>query len=233
MPISTLKNSFEDFLALFFPEYCLGCSDVLYKHEQNICLKCQMSMPLANYHQSAQESPLGLKFKGRVPLRFALAYLIYQKGSMVQSIIHKLKYDGEREVGVHLGRLYGLDLKASGLTFDLIAPVPLHPHKEQQRGYNQAAAFGEGLSEVLSIPMKENLLYKTVFGQSQTKKSTSARWLSVENTFATKYPQDIANKHILLVDDVVTTGSTLEACSQVLLKAGCSAVSIAAIANAQ
>ncbi len=222
----------NDFLHLFFPEYCLGCSQVLYKHERNICLACYLDMPKANYHNNPADNALNTKFRGRTPLRFALAYLLYRKGSAVQAMIHKLKYDGERDMGVYFGQLYGQDLREKGYHFDLIVPVPLHPHKKQSRGYNQAAAFAEGLAQELNIPFDEDVLAKHIFTKSQTKKSRWERWAGLESSIGIKKADLVQAKHILLVDDVVTTGSTLEMCGQELLNAGCASLSVAAIANA-
>lgn len=173
-------------------------------------------------------------FWGRVGIQAAASCFLFTKGSGVQKLVHQLKYSGQTEVGRVLGRLYGSELKLSPLFagIDVIAPVPLHPDKLKKRGYNQCDFFAEGLSESLGVPADLNNVQRVIATGSQTRRSRFERWKNVEYVFSAQQPLKLEGKHILLVDDVVTTGSTLEACAQQLLKIPGARVSIATIACA-
>jgi ComF family protein len=169
-----------------------------------------------------------------MPVRTAMAFLRFSKGGRVQRLLHALKYGNRPEVGEVLGslcgvRVYGTDLAASA---DLIIPVPLHISRQRKRGYNQSARFAEGLSKTLKIPYSDTFLERTVKTETQTRKSRIARWENVQHAFRVKVPREIAGKNIVLVDDVVTTGATLQACIHVLMAAGCAEVRVICIAEA-
>ncbi|WP_240935468.1 ComF family protein [Hymenobacter sp. HDW8] len=168
-------------------------------------------------------------------MRYSLSYLRFLRRGRVQHLLHQLKYQGQRDIGRVLGRWYGTELADHGFAteFDLIVPVPLHPSKLAKRGYNQSDTFAEGLSMSLQVPWSATALRRTEHTSSQTQKNRAERWQNVAEVFEVNQQADILNKRILIVDDVLTTGATLEACATALLAAGCSQVSIATIACAE
>jgi ComF family protein len=224
----------EDFLTMLFPRYCLMCKDSLVKAEEHICLHCQYNLPFTNYHLRP-ENDLAKRFLGKIHLKHALAYLKFIKGGKVQRILHQLKYNGKPGVGELMGRWYGVELANHGYhkEFDLIVPVPLHLAKLKARGYNQCDPFAKGLSEILQVEWDAQLLYRVKASETQTKKKRFARWENVNTIFQIDATKDIQGKRILIVDDVITTGATLEACAQIILDHGGKEVSVAAIASAQ
>ena len=221
----------SDFISLIFPRVCAACGNSLYKNEEVICTNCNYHLPKTNFHLQ-QENQLSKKFWGRIKIENAAAYYHFKKDSGVQHILHNLKYNGQKEVGTAVGKLYGKELLESVLfkTIDLIIPVPLHPKKKKKRGYNQSDFFAEGLSKSMSVEWSADTLLRNVANESQTKKTRFNRWQNVESIFQLKDENKIAGKHILLVDDVVTTGSTLEASAEELLKTDGTKISIATIA---
>jgi ComF family protein len=230
----TLKEILLDFLHLFFPNYCRGCEESLVKGEKIICTRCMLDLPKSNYHLE-KENPFFRKFSGRIPVKFVMTLFKFVKSGKVQHLLHALKYKNQPEIGVQLGRVYGADLMTNDYKdqFDFIVPVPLHPSKKRKRGYNQSEEFGKGLSEMLNIPCTEKFLKRVKATTTQTKKSKLNRWENVSEVFEVREEEELKGKRVLLVDDVVTTGATLEACGEKLLKAGCGDVSIACIAATQ
>ncbi len=229
-----LKEYLSDFVSLFYPELCAACGNNLYKGEKVICTFCHVNLPYTNYHQQ-QDNPLSRIFWGRVPIAAASSYLFFRKGSKVQHMLHELKYKGRTEIGSRMGVLYGHHL-ATSTEFnqtDLILPVPLHPKKELKRGYNQSSFFAEGLAESMQKEMDCKVLYRTKNTETQTKKSRYSRHLNVDQLFDIRDASLIKSRNVLLVDDVLTTGSTLESCAAVLLDSGAKKVSVATIACAQ
>ena len=224
----------DDFLSVLFPSCCPMCSRPLVSAERVFCIQCISELPKTAYHLGRQNT-LAQKFYGRVSLVYALAYLKFYKKGKVQQLLHRLKYNGFEEIGYEIGHRYGKELEVSGISkhFDLILPVPLHPAKLRSRGYNQSDSFAQGLADGMDKPWNHKALYRGIKTTSQTTKSRIARWQNVENIFGVRYPECIQGKHVLVVDDVVTTGATLEACLEEVKKAGASAMSIAAIAEAQ
>ncbi|TGE26716.1 ComF family protein [Hymenobacter metallicola] len=225
-----------DFVGLIFPQTCLACADSLARGEEHICTACRAQLPYTDYHKLAEkENPLARRFWGKVPVQHTLSYLRFLRHGRVQHLLHQLKYQGQREVGQVLGHWYGLELSQQGLQndFDLIAPVPLHPRKLAKRGFNQSDCFAEGLAQGLNLPWDPSILRRNEHTDSQTKKNRTQRWQNVATVFEVAHPATVAGKRILVVDDVLTTGATLEACALVLLAAGCQHVSIATIACAE
>lgn len=238
MQVSSL---FDDLLALFYPTLCLACDEVLISGERECCTQCRTTLPYLSYHlpgpvEALTESLLARRFWGKVPVRYTLAYLQFSPHGRVQQLLHRLKYDNQPEIGRVLGRWFGEELGRVGYgsEFDGIVPVPMHPSKLRLRGYNQAACFAEGLGEAIALPIWEHLLVKTDQTESQTRKGRLARWQNVVGGFAVPAATapELAGQRILLVDDVLTTGATLEVCATVLLAGGASAVSVATIAAA-
>lgn len=224
---------FDDFIALIFPKICVSCGKSLYKNEHCICTYCSYHLPKTNYH-SDNENPVAKIFWGRTIIYSAAAYYSFGKGGKVQHLIHQLKYRGQKDIGVTLGKLYGYDLRKSDSfkTVNTIIPVPLHPKKKKKRGYNQSEFFAQGLAESMKTETDFNTLYRAADSETQTRKSRFSRWKNVETIFQLKEMHSLEGKHILLVDDVITTGATLEACAQTLLKIPGVKVSIATIAYA-
>lgn len=223
----------NDFISLIYPKNCASCGNSLFKHEECLCTFCRYHLPKTNFHLQ-NGNPVEKLFWGRADIVSAAAYYAFGKGGKVQHLIHQLKYNGKKEIGLTVGKLYGLELKQSGKyeSIDMIIPVPLHEKKKKKRGYNQSEYFAEGLSKSLHVSTDTSTLIRANESETQTKKSRFSRWQNVESIFHVAEPEKLTKKHILLVDDVVTTGSTLEACALTLLKIPDVKVSIATIAFA-
>jgi len=181
-----------------------------------------------------RENPVEQLFWGRCKIEAAAAFSYYNKGSRIRNLIHNLKYRGIMEIGSELGRIYGLVLKSSGYTetIDLIIPVPLHYKKQRSRGFNQSEIIADGISDATGIQVNNNAVVRSVSSSTQTKRSRYERWVNVEGIFKIADPELIRGKHILLIDDVITTGSTMESCINEILKTEGVKVSIAALAYA-
>lgn len=211
----------------------MACGDPLYKKEENICTHCRFHLPKTNFHL-IRENPISKLFWGKVNIETATSFYYFNKGNKVQNLLHNFKYKGQSELGTHIGKMFGNDLAQSLFykTVDLIVPIPLHPAKLKRRGYNQSDFLAKGLAESLDIGWDNEVLKRTVATSSQTQKSRFDRWKNVDSIFELNNSEAQANKHILLVDDVVTTGSTLESAANELLKIPGAKVSIATIAFA-
>ncbi|MEJ0054652.1 MAG: phosphoribosyltransferase family protein [Bacteroidota bacterium] len=230
LPLNTVV---EDFISLFFPHYCLACAGSLVKGEDLFCTVCLTNLPKTNYHRH-NENPIKGKLTGRLPLKHGWAFLKFRKSGIVQHLLHQLKYNNHPEVGVRLGQLFGRDLLLSGFEkeFDLILPVPLHSSRKRQRGYNQSSMLAEGLSNAMNIRWDESISIRMQSTTTQTHKTKVERWENVKDVFSVDGMTDLKGKRILLVDDVITTGATLEACGQHLVSCGCSELSVACLAEA-
>jgi ComF family protein len=231
-----LRLLLADLAGLFFPQACLACHEPLVSGEAQLCTACRTELPYTDYHLLPPASnPLARRFWGKLPVRYTLSYLRFLRHGRVQQLLHQLKYQGQSQVGNALGQLYGAELAAAGFghEFGLIVPVPLHRRKLARRGYNQAEAFATGLAAMLPCPSAAHALRRTEHTASQTRKGRAERWRNVATVFEVAEPSAVTGRHILLVDDVLTTGATLEACGAALLAAGASAVSIATIACAE
>lgn len=228
-----ISNLWGDFLNLFYPKICQSCGNYLLKNETAICTRCLFEIPKTNFHLE-KNNPVSILFWGRVKIEYACSYYTFAKGSKFQKLIHKLKYHHRTDIGIELGKHLGFNLRKSEFfdDIDVIIPVPLHPKKQKIRGYNQAKVIADGLAESMKLAVSDSNLYRSVHTQSQTRKSKLERWENVENIFQLHQPNELEGKHILLVDDVVTTGSTLEACAQAILNVKGSKVSIATLAYA-
>ena len=224
----------NDFISLFYPNVCVSCGNSLFGHEKEICSHCFVNLPKSGFHTDGQ-NPVAKLFHGRVDILMAGSYYLFSKTGNVQKILHQLKYKGNREVGITIGKWYGDDLKeVKGFNdADMILPVPLHKNRLKKRGYNQSTCFGLGLSQSMKIEMREDLLIRRKETQTQTRKSRFDRWENVSEKFELRNAEGLRNKHVILIDDVITTGATLEACAQELKKAEGVKVSIATIAYAQ
>jgi len=227
-------NIISDITNVIYPKLCAACQEALNKHEKVFCLKCQLSLPKTD-HVLYVDNPVAKKFWGKVPIERALAMYNFHKTSRLQEVMHALKYKGRKDVGLRLGNLMGYHLLQYQVfkDVDYITAVPLHHDKMVKRGYNQSGIIAEGLGEVLNINYDGDILQRTLFTETQTKKSRLERWDNVKDIFEVKKPELIIDKHILLIDDVITTGSTLEACAVKLIQYPGVTVSIAAVAFAE
>jgi competence protein ComFC len=224
----------EDLLSLFYPRLCLACGHVRPPARELICLSCQYKLPQTHFHEE-EENGFTERFWGRIRLEAGAALYYFVKGGRVQHLIHQLKYHGKRQVGRTLGHYYGRQLSGSSFfkEVELIVPVPLHPRKLHRRGYNQSALFASGLSETMGVPWMKGVLRRRTFTSTQTRKSRLERLENVLDAFELSRPQAIKGRHVLLVDDVLTTGATLEACAMRLQEAPGVKVSMATIGIAQ
>jgi ComF family protein len=228
--MSYFYDLWDDFISLLFPRVCYACGTHLLRNESLICTGCYVSIPRTDYHLQP-ENPVAQLFWGRCFIEKAAAFSYYSRGSRIRNLIHKLKYSGIRELGHELGRIYALSLKSSGFTddMDLIIPVPLHPAKKRVRGFNQSDYIASGISDVTGLPVDTDSLVRIVLSSTQTNRSRYDRWTNVEGIFRVADAESVRGKHILLVDDVITTGSTVESCVNELLKVEGVKVSVVAI----
>ena len=219
----------SELFGLIYPRVCPVCGRSLFRSEKIICLKCYHHLPRSHFNNDI-DNPAARVFWGRVPLHRVHAAFIYNKGNAMQKLIHELKYRGRKDIGTFLGREVGKDISSISLfqDIDYIIPVPLHPRKKKKRGYNQSEIIASGIQDITDIPLRTDLLIRSEFSATQTRKSKYDRWKNVEHIFALTLPEELHSKHILLVDDVITTGSTMEACIQTLLSAENVKVSVAA-----
>lgn len=224
---------FAELVSLFFPNNCAGCTEPLKRNEVQICLSCQFKLPYTRFH-SDPENQVQKLFWGKVQLEAATSLVFFRKDTRIQEMMHQLKYKGRTGVGERLGLWLGQEL-ASTESFQevtAIIPVPLHQKKLRKRGYNQSEFIAKGVSTALKVPVDSTSLIRVKHSSTQTKKSKFERFENVNSIFQVRNEAALQGQHVLLVDDVVTTGSTLEACAQQLLHIEGVKVSIATIACA-
>ena len=218
---------------LFYPHICTGCGSDLVEEDNLLCLKCINDLPHTNFAMHAG-NPVEKIFWGRLPLRAATSEFYFAKGTLIQTLIHEFKYKGNMDVGRYLGSMIGNSLLSNDRfkQIDALVPLPLFADKEFKRGYNQAAILCNGISEVTNVPVLINNVVRKRFTETQTKKHRTERWENVATSFLVSNPKELKNKHVLLVDDVVTTGATLEACGAEIVKVEGTQLSIATLAFA-
>ena len=225
-----LRNALHSLTSLFFPKLCAGCGNDLFGKEEVLCIACIDKLPVTNFH-SHSANPVEKIFWGRLPLASASSYLYFTKDSLLQQLLHLFKYDGNKALGFYLGRCMGKSfLESNRFNVDALIPLPLHPVKEKRRGYNQATILCEGIAEIMQIPILKNSVIRPTVTETQTHKNRIERWQNIEGKFMLADPETVNNKHVLLIDDVVTTGATLEACGKQLLAADGVRLSIATLA---
>jgi ComF family protein len=232
-----LKNSLGQYIqglvGLIYPRYCAACGNTLLRNEEILCLNCYVDLPKTGFH-SYDDNDVARLFWGRIPVRNATAFIFFNKDSHYKNILHEIKYMNQQHVGFEMGRLFGLELRFSPFAqADVIVPVPLHRKKMRQRGYNQSELIARGLSEVLHIPVATDLVVRTSQTPTQTRKTRYERWENVRDKFQTLNPHNLVNKHVLLVDDVITTGATIEACATAILAVDNVSLSVASLACAK
>ncbi|MBQ6771539.1 MAG: ComF family protein [Bacteroidales bacterium] len=213
----TFREWLHSILNLFYPRVCAACGEPLLKDEETVCLKCRFMLPKTGYELNP-DNPLAQSFYGRVRFHAVTACFFFAKSGKVQHLIHELKYKGNKEAGVFLGQQLGESIKEAPpfQGIDYLIPVPLHPKREKQRGYNQSLMIAKGISEVTGIPIGDRFLVRAVYTETQTKKTSDERFKNVKDIFEVRHAEELENKHILLIDDVLTTGATLEACAHQL-----------------
>ncbi|MBM3411842.1 MAG: ComF family protein [Bacteroidetes bacterium] len=205
---------------LFYPHYCAGCGADRLSQQTEICLRCLHQLPQTHFTEQA-DNPVEKIFWGRTPVQAATSLFFYSQNSIVQALLHELKYRGNQALGIQLGSLLGAALKNNGrFQVDVLVPVPLHPSKERSRGFNQATLICQGIAAVTGLPVCTNLLRRNAERSTQTKKDRTERWKNMQEVFEALPAPQLKYKNILLVDDVITTGATLEACGQALLQEG-------------
>ncbi|RLD67576.1 MAG: ComF family protein [Bacteroidetes bacterium] len=228
-----MLKAFSDLFNLFFPRKCNHCGINLDKTELEVCKKCLFEIPKTNFHTDP-DNPVNKTFWGRVNVEFATAGYYFTKKSILQNLLHHIKYHHKKELAFELGKYLGteLSLVENFKDCDVIMPVPLHPLKKKKRGYNQSEWIAKGISEKMDIPVNITILLRHVNSKSQTKKNRVERWENVRSAFNVKVPDQLSIKHILLIDDVITTGATIEACASQLIEHLGIKVSIASLAYA-
>lgn len=228
-----LKNMFSDALHLFYPHLCTGCGSDLIDKNNLLCINCIKELPHTNFNLF-ENNPIEKIFAGRLPINAAHSEFYFSKGQLVQHLIHQLKYNNNKEIGFYLGELLGNSL-LQGNRFskiDYLIPLPLYADKEYKRGYNQAEIICQGTSKSTQIPVLANNVVRQRPTETQTRKHRAERWQNVEGSFTIKNPAALTGKNVLLIDDVITTGATLEACGQVILRVSGTNISFASLAHA-
>lgn len=231
---NTLQNTWlKDLIGLVYPDICCSCDRRLAQSEDLICLQCLFDLPKTDYPRDT-ENPIAKRLAGRIPFEQATAMFTFSKKGKIQNMMYHLKYQGRYRIGVLLGELFGAELLTlpHWQSVSAIVPIPLHPKKYKKRGYNQSDAIAEGMSKKMHIPYLPNAIIRNTNTQTQTKKSKEERWKNVEQIFDIQYPELLENQHVLLLDDVITTGSTMEACAEIMLKIPGLTISIAGLACA-
>ncbi|WNH08348.1 ComF family protein [Thalassobellus suaedae] len=223
----------KSILNLFFPKVCYACHNLLNDNEDTICIDCRHDLPITNIHFEDNDTIKKVLY-GRANIENGTALFRFEKKGLIQQLIHNLKYKGYEHIGFVLGNWLGGELKTleTYKDIDIVIPVPLHDKKLKKRGYNQVSKFGQQIAKALNVDYKDDVLIKITNTKSQTTKSRLSRWTNTNELFTLKNMEVINNKHILLVDDIITTGATLEACISVLNQAKNIKISIATMAIA-
>lgn len=215
---------------LLYPRLCEGCKRPLLTEESTLCMHCLPELPGTGYHH-IPNNETALRFAGRIPYAHATSLAYFTEDGLLQHLLHGLKYHNKKETGIFLGKQFAYDLLKTDWIkkIDLIIPVPLHPKKQRERGYNQSELIAEGMSYVLKIPVMSTVLQRLRYTESQTKKSRQQRVDNMKDAFTIKDPNILINKHVMIIDDILTTGATIEACTNAILDISCVEVSIATI----
>ena len=233
LSIENFQQVMSGFAHLFYPQLCAGCGGEIQNENKILCVRCLHMLPVTSYHLHAG-NPVEKIFWGRIPVHAAASHAYFTKNSVIQVLLHALKYRSKKEIGIFFGERIGTEFLNSHrfAQIDAIVPVPLHPHKKRKRGYNQAEIIGEGIKNILQIPILTDILYRSGSTDTQTNKNRVQRWDNISGKFRITNTERIAGLHLLLVDDVVTTGATLEACANALLQISGTSVSMATVAYA-
>ena len=229
----TIPSLLVDTLHLFFPHHCNGCCDDVLEKNHLLCISCYNKLPRTNF-SNIPDNIIEKIFYGRLPLSAAYSEFYFSKGQLIQQLVHQLKYKGNKEIGFYLGEMMGESLLKSSRfsNIDAIVPLPMYANKENIRGYNQATILSKGIESIMRVPVLDKIITRNRATETQTRKHRTERWLNVDGSFFIKDIASLIGKNILLVDDVITTGATLEACGQLILKLPGTNLSIATLAQA-
>lgn len=229
-----IKDWLSSFLSLLFPRCCVVCGRPLAKGEECLCTMCNINLPRTDYHLR-KDNPVEKLFWGKIPLERATSFFFYRKGSDFRQILHQLKYGGQKDIGAIMGRYMAAELLASGFFegVDVILPVPLHKKKQQIRGYNQSEWIARGIAAVTGISIDTESVVRQKNTETQTRKSSFERWENVERIFQLHHAESLAGKHVLIVDDVLTTGATTVECASCLAEIEGIRISILTLAMAE
>ncbi|MDQ6812986.1 MAG: ComF family protein, partial [Bacteroidota bacterium] len=226
--MSTIASIASDFVHLFFPHVCAGCGSDVITAAHQLCLHCISDMPFTNFFEQPG-NPVERKFYGRIPVVNAGSGYFFTKDSLMESLVYELKYKGNKDIGFYMGNMIGNLLQNSSRfdDIDVIVPLPLNAMRLKKRGYNQSKILGDGIASICNKPLVDTAVIRKVNTETQTHKGRITRWENMDGVFALVNPTLLQNKHVLLVDDVVTTGASLEACGAEILKVAGTRVSIA------
>lgn len=229
-----IKDWLYSFISLLFPRCCVVCGRPLAKGEECICAMCNINLPRTNYHLQ-KDNQVEQLFWGKIPLERATSFFFYRKGSDFRQILHQLKYGGQKEIGAIMGRYMASELSASGFFegIDVIVPVPLHKRKQRIRGYNQSEWIARGISAVTGIRVDTEVIVRRKHTETQTRKSTFERWENVDGIFELHHAESLKGKHLLVVDDVLTTGAATVACASGLVEIEGVRISVLTLAVAE
>lgn len=228
-----MRSLFIDIIHVFVPKLCLGCRCILPASLSQLCLECQEKLPLTHY-ENFPDNPLLRLLNQRVGIEEATALCFFEKEGLMQKLIHLLKYKGQYKLGSYFGQILGEKLVVDKLSvYTLVVPIPLHKKRQRRRGYNQVAGFGKALAETLGIDYNDRVLVRKKPTKTLVRMTQSQRWAQVHDAFQLRKPKTLLGQHVLLVDDVVTTGATLSAAVACLASQEGVRVSVAAIAFAQ
>ncbi len=229
-----LREWWQAFFDLLFPRCCVVCGRPLGKGEEGICTSCNIALPRTGYHL-LEDNPVEQLFWGKVSLQRATSFFYYRKGSPSRRILHQLKYGGQKTLAQSMGRYMAAELVASGFFegVEVLIPVPLHLRKEKRRGYNQSEWIARGIGQVTGIPLDRSSVVRKKYTETQTRKTAYERWENVAGVFALSCPEHFVGKHILLIDDVLTTGATIVACASALQEVAGIRISVLTLAVAE
>ena len=233
--MSMLRNIISDILALLFPRECAVCGDAIVEGEEFVCTACRFRIPMTGFAAQA-DNPMKERLSALVPITHASALFYFVAESDWRRIVHDFKYRGRWNKARRLGVWYGHTLLQSGnyQDVDIVVPVPLHLRKRLQRGYNQSDYIADGIASVLGVGVEHHALVRKVNNESQTRHSRNERWGNVEGIFEVRKPELLSGRHVLLVDDVFTTGATVIACCEAIFAAcGDVRVSVATLSVSQ
>ena len=221
----------HELLQLIFPDVCCHCGEPLVGDERHLCTRCMAQIPWA-HHAFSPGNEVEQRLAGRIPLKAGAALLLFRQGNLAQTIVHQIKYEGNLAMAQQYGRLLGAELQSSGRfsNIDCHVPVPLHRRRKRQRGYNQSELLCDAMAEVMHLPVVAGNLYRRRYTDTQTHKNRQARMDNMKEVFAVRHPEHFEDKHILLVDDIITTGATTENCYHALRTVPNLQISIAALA---
>ncbi|MFY0688316.1 MAG: ComF family protein [Cyclobacteriaceae bacterium] len=228
--LHNVKSLLRDFVSLVFPKVCLNCNEHLQKGVGHLCLRCRKDLPL-NHHHKEKHNPLYNRFSYLPNVVFASSYMQFQKHGVAQKILNQLKYKGNYEIGVELGKWFGKELQTVSINVDCIIPIPIHKQKKRKRGYNQSLAIAEGISSQLSVPVNDFAVERIKKTSSQTNKSKLERWTNVEKIYRINDKDAIKMKNVMIVDDVITTGATVGTLCDELINQGVSEVYVICLAT--